>query len=210
MSQYELARRWAYDDERQMWSPTPTLQSGVAPEILFIERCVRLLKPGTGKLCIVLPDGLLGNPDDEYIRVWMLKHCEVLALIDMPVELFLPKVGIHTHLVFLRRKSTEEMNLESLGGESMNYEVFMAIAKNVGKDRRGVPIYMRDEHGRVLDHFRRESNKDLHEEWRNSSVLDFLPQVDEHGRMINDDLPFISAEYHALLHDKIAIRKGDY
>lgn len=100
-----------------MWSPTPVLQTGVAPEILFIERCVRLLKPGTGKVCIVLPDGILGNPDDEYIRVWLLKHCEVLALVDMPVELFLPKVGIQTHLVFLRRKSTDEMNQDSLSGE---------------------------------------------------------------------------------------------
>ena len=64
------------------------------PKILFIQHCVRFLKPGTGKLCIVLPDGILGNPDDEYIRVWLLKQCEVFALVDMPVELFLPKVGI--------------------------------------------------------------------------------------------------------------------
>ena len=117
LSQYELARRWTFDTSRGLWSATPALQSGVAPEILFLERCVKLLKPGTGKLCIVLPDGLLGNPDDEYIRVWLLKHCEVLALVDMPVELFLPKVGMQTHLVFLRRKSTEEMNEESLSGK---------------------------------------------------------------------------------------------
>jgi hypothetical protein len=57
LSQYELAHKWSYNKDRKMWSPTPVLQTGVAPEILFIERCVRLLKPGTGKLCIVLPDG---------------------------------------------------------------------------------------------------------------------------------------------------------
>jgi type I restriction enzyme M protein len=202
LSQYELARRWIYDEERQIWSPTPTLQSGVSPEILFLERCVKMLKPGTGKLCIVVPDGLLGNPDDEYIRVWLLKHCEVLALVDMPVELFLPKVGMQTHLVFLRRKSTEEMNEESLSGTRKDYPIFMAIAKHVGKDRRDNRQYKRDRDGRILDRFRHADGQDLHEIWRNGTVLDFLPEVDQYGRMMDDDLPFIARAYHNFCADK--------
>lgn len=202
LAQYELARRWTYDDERSLWSATPTLQSGVSPEILFLERCVKLLKPGTGRLCIVVPDGLLGNPDDEYIRVWLLRHCEVLALVDMPVELFLPKVGMQTHLVFLRRKSTEEMNQESLSGKPRDYPIFMAIAKKVGKDRRDNPIYKRDRDGRVLDHFRGIDGQDMHDVWRRASVLDFVPQVDQYGRMIDDDLPFIARRYHEFLESK--------
>lgn len=202
LSQYELARQWIYDEERKLWRTTPKLQTGVAPEILFLERCVNLLKPGTGKLCIVVPDGLLGNPDDEYIRFWLLKHCEVLALVDMPVELFLPKVGMQTHLVFLRRKSTEEMNQESLSGQSRDYSIFMAIAKKVGKDRRGNPIHKRDKDGRILDQFRDFHGQDLYEVYRQSSVLQFEPEVDEHGRMIDDDLPFIAKAYHEFLREQ--------
>lgn len=204
LSQYELARKWTYDGERHLWSPTPVLQSGMAPEILFLERCVSLLKPGTGKLCIVLPDGILGNPDDEYIRYWLLKQCEVLALVDMPVELFLPKVGMQTHLVFLRRKSTDEMNQESLSGAPKDYPIFMAIAKKVGKDRRGNHTYKRDHDGRILDHFRRFKGQDLYEDYRMSTVVDFLPEVDEHGRMRDDDLPFIAQAYHTFLGQKAA------
>jgi type I restriction enzyme M protein len=204
LSQYELARKWVYDGERRLWSPTPVLQSGVAPEVLFLERCVSLLKPGTGKLCIVLPNGILGNPDDEYIRYWLLKQCEVLALVDMPVELFLPKVGMQTHLVFLRRKSTDEMNQESLSGAPKDYPIFMAIAKKVGKDRRGNHTYKRDRDGRILDHFRRFEGRDLYENYRNSTVVDFLPEVDEHGRMRDDDLPFIANSYHMFLGEKKA------
>lgn len=204
LSQYELARKWKYDDTRHIWTSTPMLQTGVAPEILFLERSVNLLKPGTGKLCIVLPDGLLGNPDDEYIRYWLLKHCEVLALVDMPVELFLPKVGMQTHLVFLRRKSTEEMNEESLSVKSKDYPIFMAIAKKVGKDRRGNHIYKRDKDGRVLDHFRHFEGHDLYEVYRHSTVLQFEPEVDEHGRMMDDDLPFIAKAYHEFLAQKAA------
>jgi len=209
LSQYELARKWNYDEARQIWTSTPVLQSGVAPEILFLERCVKLLKPGTGKLCIVVPDGLLGNPDDEYIRYWLLKHCEVLALVDMPVELFLPKVGMQTHLVFLRRKSTEEMNEESLSGKPKDYPIFMAIAKNVGKDRRGNHTYKRDRDGNVLDHFRDFDGRDLYEIYRHSTVLQFEPEVDEHGRMVDDDLPFVAKAYHEFLTRK-AKDKVDY
>lgn len=204
LSQYELARKWIYDERRQSWTSTPMLQSGVAPEVLFLERCVKLLKPGTGKLCIVVPDGLLGNPDDEYIRFWLLKHCEVLALVDMPVELFLPKVGMQTHLVFLRRRNTEEMNEESLSGKPKDYSVFMAIAKKVGKDRRGNYIYKRDKDGRVLDGFRDFKGNDLYQVYRQSTVLQFEPEVDEHGRMIDDDLPFIAKAYHEFLPQKAA------
>lgn len=202
LSQYELARQWVYDEERKLWRTTPKLQTGVAPEILFLERCVNLLKPGTGKLCIVVPDGLLGNPDDEYIRYWLLKHCEVLALVDMPVELFLPKVGMQTHLVFLRRKSTDEMNQESLSGQPRDYSIFMAIARKVGKDRRGNPIHKRDKDGRILDQFRSFNGQDLYEVYRQSGVLQFEPEVDEHGRMIDDDLPFIAKAYHEFLREQ--------
>lgn len=196
LSQYDLARKWVYDESRHVWSSTPMLQSGVSPEILFLERCVRLLKPGTGRMCIVLPDGLLGNPDDEYIRHWLLRHCQVLALVDMPVELFLPKVGMQTHLVFLRRKSTDEMNQESLAGKPIDYEIFMAIAKKVGKDRRGNRIFKRDKDGRVLDQFRDFHGKDLYQVFRTSTVLQFEPEVDEHGRMLDDDLPFVAKAFH--------------
>jgi len=196
LSQFELARKWKYDEDRKLWSATPQLQAGMAPEVLFLERVVKLLRPGTGKACVVVPDGLLGNPDDEYIRVWLLKHCQVLALVDMPVELFLPKVGMQTHLIFVRRKSTEEMNQESLSGEPSNYPIFMALAKKVGKDRRDNKVFKRGPDGRVLDGFRMQDGRDLHKEFRESTVLDFLPEIDQYGRMVDDDLPFVANHFH--------------
>lgn len=196
LGQYDgLSWRWDYSEERGFWSRSARLQNKVAPEILFIERVVRLLKPGTGRACMVLPNGILGNPDDEYIRQWLLKHCQILALVAMPVELFLPKVGIQTHLVFFRRKSTEEMNQESIAGRSKDYDIFMAIAKKVGKDRRANVLYKRDADGTELTHFRDFEGRDLHELWKGAGVYDFVPEVDEYGRMADDDLPFIADAY---------------
>lgn len=45
----------------------------------------------------------------------------------------MPKVGMQTHHVFLRRKSTEEMNRESLSGKTKDYPIFMAIAKRLAR-----------------------------------------------------------------------------
>ena len=117
--------------------------NSTAPEVLFIEACYNYLKPG-GKMAIVLPDGILGNPNTESVRLWILKHFRLLASVDLPVETFLPQVGVQASLLFLQ-KNTDDEQLVSI--EDENYDVFMAIAEQVGKDRRGVPVYEKDDDG---------------------------------------------------------------
>ena len=112
-----------------------------APEVLFIEACYNFLKPG-GKMAIVLPDGILGNPNTESVRLWILQHFKLLASVDLPVETFLPQVGVQASLLFLQKKTDAEMLVPI---ENEDYDVFMAIVEQVGKDRRGVPVYEKDE-----------------------------------------------------------------
>ena len=111
-----------------------------SPEGLFIEQCYNFLKPG-GKMAIVLPDGILSNPNTEKVREWILAKFKLIASIDLPVETFLPQVGVQASLLFLQKKTNVEM------AQKEDYDVFMAIAEKVGKDRRGNPIYKRDDDG---------------------------------------------------------------
>ena len=122
----------------------------MAPEVLFIERCYHWLKPG-GRMGIVLPDGILGNPGDEYIRWWLLRHCWVLASVDLPVEVFIVEanVNILTSLLFLKKKTHQEMQAEDLGAKK-DYPVFMAVAEKVGFDRRGNTLYKRSPDGEEI------------------------------------------------------------
>lgn len=188
LEQYDLAHSWTKQGEK--WMLEGTLRSAMPPEVLFIERCIQFLKPGTGKLGIVVPDGILGNPDHEYIRYWILANCQVMASVDLPVETFLPRTGTQTSVLILRRKSEQEKLAASLSGEAGEGEIFMAIADAVGKDRRGNFIYQRDEEGREL------IRRDLYPQFRDSTVLDFAPIVEPNGRMVDDDLPYIAALYH--------------
>lgn len=159
LDQYELAFNWEQDGEggfRNSGMP----KGSVAPEILFIERCIKWLKPGTGRMGIVLPDGVLGNPAAEYIRWWIMRETRVLASVDLPVEAFIAEanVNILTTLLFLRRKSEEEKRVEALRGAE-EYPVFMAVADKVGFDRRGNKLYKRTADGEEIieprQHFER-------------------------------------------------------
>ena len=96
-------------------------------------------------MAIVLPDGILGNPNTEYVRAWILNNFKLLASIDLAVEAFLPQVGVQASILFLQKKTEQE---KLMYGE--DYDVFMAIAQKLGKDRRGNQIFERDKYGAEL------------------------------------------------------------
>ncbi len=116
----------------------------------FREAVLEWLRPG-GRMGIVVPNGILGNPADEYIRQWILKNAWVLASIDLPIEAFVVEanVNILTSLLFLKKKTNEEIRAETLG-EAEEYPVFMAVAEKVGVDRRGNTLYKRSPDGEEL------------------------------------------------------------
>lgn len=164
-----------------------------APEILFIEQCYNFLKPG-GKLAIVLPDGILGNPNNESVREWVLKRFKLLASVDLPVEAFLPQVGVQASLLFLQKKTKLEA-LKSL--EDEDYQVFMAIAEAVGKDRRGAPVYVRDEDGAEI------LFNEIQERATYSPVGEILTKTRKvRVKRLDDDLPRISDAYKKFTEDE--------
>ena len=157
-----------------------------APEVLFIEACYNFLKPG-GKMAIVLPDGILGNPNTESVRLWILQHFKLLASVDLPVETFLPQVGVQASLLFLQKKTDAEMLVPI---EEEDYDVFMAIVEQVGKDRRGVPVYEKDDDGAeiLFEHYKR---------WLTyaDNGREIVKQRKERIKHLADDLPKVAKAY---------------
>ena len=162
-----------------------------APEVLFIEACYDFLKDG-GKMAVVLPDGILGNPNMQLVREWILDRFKILASVDLAVEAFLPQVGVQASLLFLKKKGEEQRQLAQENSE--NYDVFMAIAEKLGKDRRGNPVYLRDEDGAELI-FNTETKYLIKKKNGDKS----LRTRKEKLKKIDDDLPNISAEYSRFL-----------
>ncbi|MCC6156483.1 MAG: type I restriction enzyme HsdR N-terminal domain-containing protein [Deltaproteobacteria bacterium] len=152
LEQYEIAKVYDYDDNADTFSPRNpvALQRALPPEILAIERCVSFLKPGTGRVAIVLPDGILGAPGLGYVREWILTNTRVLASIDLHPDTFQPRNSTQTSVLVLQRKRFDEIALERATGEKNDYSVFMSLANHVGHDKRGNTTYVRDADGNEI------------------------------------------------------------
>ena len=81
-------------------------------EILFLERCFDFLKWETGKLAIILPDGILTNSSLQYVRDYIEGHFRILAVVSLPQTAFsYYGAGVKTSILFLRKFSGEEYSL---------------------------------------------------------------------------------------------------
>ena len=150
LEQYDLGHVWSYDRQADRWTVTDAVQRSQPPEILFIERCVQFLRPGTGQAAIVLPDGILGSPGLGYVREWILRNTRILASIDLHQDTFQPFVSVQTSVLVLQRKTAEQIALEAAAGTINDYRVFMAVANHIGHDKRGNKTYVRDSHGNEI------------------------------------------------------------
>lgn len=149
LKQFELAHIWENNKKTGVWTKTDRLQSSVPPEILFIERCTQLLVPG-GRMGIVLPDSILGAPGLGYIREWIIKNHKIVASIDLHADTFQPRNGTQTSVLFLQKKTQEQKDQEEKSGQMADYNIFMAMADKIGHDKRGNPIFQRDNEGNEI------------------------------------------------------------
>jgi type I restriction enzyme M protein len=194
LSAFDLGHSWSRSSG--VWQRGLPLKK-VAPEILFIEACYKFLKPGTGAMAIVLPNGILGNPGEqmEAVRWWMLRHTELLASIDLPAETFLPQVSVQASCIFLRRRHPDELTMIGTKGP-IQRPVFMAIAQDIGHGRRGEPRYRRNPDGtedlKIVETVERwEQQKEITERIRRKEV-----------RVLADDLPWIAEQYKRFMAGK--------
>lgn len=149
LEQFELAHIWNQDKNTGKWTITEKLQSSVPPEILFIERCTQLLN-NTGRMAIVLPDAILGSPGLGYIREWLIHNHRIIASIDLHADTFQPRNGTQTSVLILQKKSTAQKDKEEKSGVMADYNVFMSMVEKVGHDRRGNPLFKRDNEGNEI------------------------------------------------------------
>lgn len=151
LRKYELGYKW--QGENTHYFKTKTLHTGQTPEILFIERCLQLLKEG-GKMAIVLPNGMFENPSLEYLRIFIKQKARVLAVVNLPQETFIPfGTGVKTSILFLQKKVVgEDTNNGSKTCEVSDKKVFFGRVTKLGYqgNKNGNPIYQKDEFGNLL------------------------------------------------------------
>jgi len=77
-------------------------------EVLFIERCLNLLKPG-GRMGIVLPEGVLNNTNLQKIRDFVESRAKILLIVSIPQDVFIASgATVKPSLLFLKKFTEEE------------------------------------------------------------------------------------------------------
>jgi len=80
----------------------------IKTEVLFIERCLDLLKPG-GRLGIVLPEGVFNNPSLAYVREFVENRAFLRAVVSLPPETFISSgASVKCSLLFLQKFTEAE------------------------------------------------------------------------------------------------------
>ncbi len=125
LSQFDLAYKG---------DPTSNkIQNKATKPVLMLEQCYKLLKPG-GRMCIVIPQGILNNLNDDYIRDYIKQKFKILAIVGLEPNTFKPFTTPKTSLLFLQKyQENEEV--------STDYDIFVATSKLSGKDKRGNTVF---------------------------------------------------------------------
>ena len=77
-------------------------------EVLFIDRCLNLLKPG-GRLGIVLPEGVLNNTNLQNVREYFESRAKILLIVSIPQDVFMAAgATVKPSLMFFKRFTEEE------------------------------------------------------------------------------------------------------
>lgn len=141
LGNFDLGHKWLANDNDYI--KTKTLYPNQNAEILFIERCLQLLKEG-GRMAIVLPNGNFENPSLDYLRYFIKIKAKILAIVNLPQETFIPfGTGVKTSLLFLE-KDTPNIKKE--------YPIFFGRVKKLGYqgNKNGTPIYQKDKFGQII------------------------------------------------------------
>lgn len=131
LKQYDLGHHWSFSSEENCWIKSEKVRKSQDPQILFIELCVKILKPG-GILGIVLPEGVFGNKQTGYIWDYLHQQGKIKALLDCPRTTFQPGTDTKTNVLFFQKFENKSENKKN-----STVKVPIAVALHCGHDRRG-------------------------------------------------------------------------
>ena len=140
LSLFELGYKWSKD--RDHYFRTQMLQNSQTAEILFIERSLKLLKPG-GRMAIVLPNGNFDNSSLSYLRYYIKERANITAVVRLPQETFIPYgTGVKTSILFLEKK----------GDSREPKQVFFAEVSRLGYqgNKNGTILFKYDQYGKPI------------------------------------------------------------
>lgn len=134
LGSFALGRKWHLDKSTQRWAKSAEIQNRVPPQVLFVERCLSLLKEG-GRMGMVVPESIVSNKSYRHVVEFLLEHAQIEGVIGMPEATFKTsgKGGTHT-------KTCLVIATKRTNGARRRKNLFMAEARWCGQDSRARSI----------------------------------------------------------------------
>ncbi len=128
LSQYKLAKKWSIKNGQYKISTKQNTE--MPPQILFVERCLELLRDG-GRLGLIIPETYFHAPRTSYVMNFMAQH-NIYCLVDLPHNTFRPHNNAKCIAVFIEKNVKQQE------------KILMCVAEEVGHDHQGKEIYRWD------------------------------------------------------------------
>lgn len=137
LAQYKNGHQWEISTNGDIvYSDKLNERQGIAPELLFLEKCLEWIKED-GIIGIVMAKGQLDNREALAIRKTICTQAQILAVINLHEDTFEPFCGSKASVIFLRKQKHI----------LPDYRIFMAISNKVGQTSRGEAIFKKDAEG---------------------------------------------------------------
>ncbi len=111
-------------------------QGRIERDVLFLERCVQLLRP-RGRMAIVLPHNKYAANAFADERTWLFEKTRVLGVVGLGRNTFLPHTHQKASILFVQK-------LENALLAKDDYDIFFAISERDGKNSKGQPTMRTD------------------------------------------------------------------
>lgn len=156
------------DLDKVLENLNPDLDFNKKPDIFSeynfsIQQAVKSCKVG-GTICLVLPEGVFTNSQNEFLRKYLAQHCRIFAIISLPRGVFKKgtetrslrggAVSISQKMSILLAKKTKEINdklgLGDSGLNSLNYPVFLTSVAEVSSKKGEVCKWLKPKLDQIL------------------------------------------------------------
>ena len=155
-------------------------QDKISEYNLSIQQAVQSARVG-GKICLVLPEGVFSNSQDEFLRKYIAKHCNILAIVSLPPGSFkrgttVSQLGRGSQSASMKmsimyaEKIREVKKREGLEIDTgyLNYPIFLAHIDKVDSRSEEISEWLEERLNVVLEQWK---------EWQNKAELNDIGKI---------------------------------
>ena len=109
-------------------------------DYLILERAIRLLKPETGRLLVILPHGVASGVSETEVRDFMKVNTHIHACVSLPVGSFKPFGGSNarTCVLYLMKTAKDDKKRFLAQAERVGYDITSKYYREI--DLNDLPI----------------------------------------------------------------------